>query len=77
MLCWIFTGRCAPETLPHRKCRKLVEGLFFDPQRYDLGAVGRYKLNGRLKLENKVSQRDEGVDAGRPCRNNQAYYQDK
>ena len=30
--------------------RKLVENLFFNPQRYDLGAVGRYKLNSRLKL---------------------------
>lgn len=25
--------------------------LFFDPRRYDLGKVGRYKLNRRLKLE--------------------------
>jgi len=26
----------------------LLEGLFFDPKRYDLGRVGRYKLNRRL-----------------------------
>jgi DNA-directed RNA polymerase subunit beta len=28
----------------------LLEGLFFDPRRYDLGRVGRYKINKRLKI---------------------------
>jgi DNA-directed RNA polymerase subunit beta len=31
--------------------KKLIKNLFFDPLRYDLGEVGRYKLNKRLKLE--------------------------
>src|SRR5690606_7641344 len=31
--------------------RDLVESLFFDPKRYDLTAVGRYKLNARLGLD--------------------------
>ncbi|AFV12767.1 DNA-directed RNA polymerase subunit beta [Thermacetogenium phaeum DSM 12270] len=31
--------------------RALLEGLFFDPHRYDLGQVGRYKLNKKLKLD--------------------------
>jgi len=30
--------------------RTLLESLFFDPKRYDLAAVGRYKLNKKLKL---------------------------
>jgi DNA-directed RNA polymerase subunit beta len=30
--------------------RKLINNLFFDPARYDLGNVGRYKLNSRLKV---------------------------
>jgi DNA-directed RNA polymerase subunit beta len=30
--------------------RKLINNLFFDPARYDLGSVGRYKLNTRLSL---------------------------
>ncbi|MGB9793246.1 MAG: DNA-directed RNA polymerase subunit beta, partial [Thermacetogeniaceae bacterium] len=30
--------------------RALLEGLFFDPRRYDLGNVGRYKFNKKLKL---------------------------
>ncbi|MBU6389050.1 DNA-directed RNA polymerase subunit beta, partial [Patescibacteria group bacterium] len=28
-----------------------LEAIFFSPKRYDLGKVGRYKLNRRLKLE--------------------------
>jgi DNA-directed RNA polymerase subunit beta len=31
--------------------KKLLKSLFFDPLRYDLGEVGRYKLNKRLGLE--------------------------
>ncbi len=30
--------------------RALLESLFFDPRRYDLGNVGRYKFNKKLKL---------------------------
>lgn len=30
--------------------RSLLETLFFDPKRYDLAGVGRYKLNKKLKL---------------------------
>lgn len=30
---------------------ELLEQMFFDHRRYDLGAVGRYKLNRRLKLD--------------------------
>jgi DNA-directed RNA polymerase subunit beta len=31
--------------------RQLLEQLFFDPKRYDLTRVGRYKLNARLDLD--------------------------
>jgi len=33
--------------------REYLSQLFFDPRRYDLGLVGRYKLNRRLKQEVK------------------------
>jgi len=36
--------------------RKLLKSLFFDPLRYDLGEVGRYKLNKRLGLDIPESQ---------------------
>ena len=35
----------------------LFHGLFFDPERYDLSAVGRVKLNSRLGLEGDDSMR--------------------
>ena len=31
--------------------RSLLDSLFFNPRRYDLGKVGRYKLNRRLSLD--------------------------
>ncbi len=37
--------------------RRLINNLFFNSQRYDLGSVGRYKLNKRLELEVLENQR--------------------
>ncbi len=37
--------------------RKLIKNLFFDAARYDLGSVGRYKLNKRLGLEISLKER--------------------
>jgi DNA-directed RNA polymerase subunit beta len=34
--------------------RELIENLFFNDRKYDLGRVGRYKLNRRLSLEEKT-----------------------
>ena len=33
--------------------REHLDRLFFDPKRYDLGRVGRYKLNQRLELNER------------------------
>ena len=38
-----------PPTLD--SARTLLDGLFFNPQRYDLAAVGRYKINKKLGLD--------------------------
>ncbi len=38
-----------PPTLD--SARTLLDGLFFNPQRYDLAAVGRYKINKKLQLD--------------------------
>jgi len=35
--------------------RQLLRRQFFDPKRYDLGLVGRYKINQKLDLKGKVS----------------------
>ena len=37
--------------------RSLLENLFFNPRRYDLGRVGRYKMNRRLELGIPMDQR--------------------
>ncbi|MDI3281138.1 MAG: DNA-directed RNA polymerase subunit beta, partial [Bacillota bacterium] len=34
--------------------RNLLEGLLFDPKRYDLGNVGRYKINKKLRLSERL-----------------------
>ena len=34
--------------------RQLLRRLFFDPKRYDLGKVGRYKINQKLGLSGKL-----------------------
>ncbi len=35
--------------------RAALEGVFFNPRRYDLGRVGRYKINQRLGLDTPAS----------------------
>ncbi len=49
--------------------RDFMRQLFFDPRRYDLGEVGRYKMNRRLKIEvdpkNTVLTPDDVVAAVR------------
>jgi DNA-directed RNA polymerase subunit beta len=37
--------------------KKLIKNLFFDPARYDLGSVGRYKLNKRLGVDISLKER--------------------
>jgi len=37
--------------------RALIKRLFFDPKRYDLGRVGRYKINQKLGLKDKQDSR--------------------
>jgi len=44
-----------PPTLEN--ARTLINTLFFNPRRYDLGRVGRHKLNKRLDLEEATDQR--------------------
>ena len=49
--------------------KALMEQLFFDPKRYDLTRVGRYKLNARLDLDVDLDTRDP--DQGRHRRPDQ------
>jgi DNA-directed RNA polymerase subunit beta len=48
--------------------KTLIEGMFFDPKRYDFSKVGRYKINKRLGLdvanttENRIFRREDLVE---------------
>ena len=44
-----------PPTIPN--ARGLLRRLFFDPKKYDLGRVGRYKINQKLSIEVDLSER--------------------
>jgi len=47
-----------PGELPNiENAKKLIKSLFFDAARYDLGTVGRYKLNKRLGLDVSLKER--------------------
>jgi len=40
--------------------KSLLNSLFFDPRRYDLAHVGRYKLNKKLSLRRRIINREAG-----------------
>ena len=43
------------EPLSVDSAENLVNGMFFDPRRYDLAKVGRYKFNKKLNLKNRIT----------------------
>ena len=49
-----------PATLESSK--KLLFGMFFDPQKYDLSKVGRHKINAKLGLSTDLDYRTLGTD---------------
>ncbi|MBQ7863767.1 MAG: DNA-directed RNA polymerase subunit beta [Lachnospiraceae bacterium] len=42
------------EPLSVDSAESLIRGMFFDPRRYDLAKVGRYKFNKKLAFKNRV-----------------------
>ena len=43
------------EPLAVDSAESLIHGMFFDPRRYDLAKVGRYKFNKKLMLRNRIA----------------------
>ena len=43
------------EPLAVDSAETLIHGMFFDPRRYDLAKVGRYKFNKKLLLRNRIA----------------------
>ena len=42
------------EPLSVESAESLINAMFFDPRRYDLAKVGRYKFNKKLALKNRI-----------------------
>lgn len=45
------------EPLAVDSAESLINSMFFDPRRYDLAKVGRYKFNKKLALKNRITGR--------------------
>ena len=43
------------EPLSVESAESLITAMFFDPRRYDLAKVGRYKFNKKLALKNRIT----------------------
>ncbi|NLU08491.1 MAG: DNA-directed RNA polymerase subunit beta [Clostridiales bacterium] len=46
--------------------QSLIDSLFFDPKRYDLSRVGRYKFNKKLSLHLRITNRIAAQDVVNP-----------
>ena len=50
------------EPLQVENAENLITSMFFDPKRYDLAKVGRYKFNKKLAYKNRILGRELGED---------------
>jgi len=53
----IFRRLRPSEPPTERNTRQLLDRLLFDPKRYDLADVGRYKVNQKLNIQNRILDR--------------------
>ena len=53
---FIFSQLRPGEPFHHDQARLYFHNLFFNPKRYDLSPVGRYKINLKLDLDEPISQ---------------------
>ena len=54
------------EPLAVDSAESLITSMFFDPRRYDLAKVGRYKFNKKLALKNRISGHVLAEDVASP-----------
>jgi len=60
-----FYRRLRPGEPPNvENAKNLLENLFFNPRRYDLGRVGRYKLNRKLHVDDADDFRELTLSPG-------------
>ena len=51
----LYKKICPGEPLSVESAESLITAMFFDPRRYDLAKVGRYKFNKKLALKNRIN----------------------
>ena len=54
------------EPLSVESAESLINAMFFDPRRYDLAKVGRYKFNKKLALRNRIRHQVLAADVVDP-----------
>ena len=55
------------EPLAVESAENLINAMFFDPRRYDLAKVGRYKFNKKLAFQNRITGQILAEDAIDPA----------
>ncbi len=55
------------EPLSVESAESLINAMFFDPRRYDLAKVGRYKFNKKLALKNRIRHQILAADVVEPA----------
>jgi DNA-directed RNA polymerase subunit beta len=65
----IFRKLRPSEPPTERNTRQLIYRLLFDPKRYDLAKVGRYKINIKLNFENRILGKIVAEDVIHPDNN--------
>lgn len=65
----IFRRLRPSEPPTERNTRQLIQRLLFDPKRYDLAKVGRYKINRKLSLKERILDKIVAQDIINPKNN--------
>jgi DNA-directed RNA polymerase subunit beta len=65
----IFSKLRQGDLFVEENARALIKSLFFDPKKYDLGDVGRYKIDKKLRLVDRLSEQKAYKDIINPANN--------
>ena len=63
----IFSKLRQGDLFVEENARTLIRSLFFDPKKYDLGFVGRYKMDKKLRLADRLSDQIAFKDVVNPA----------
>lgn len=65
----IFSKLRQGDLFVEENARTLIRSLFFDPKKYDLGDVGRYKVDKKLRLIDRLAEQTAFKDIINPANN--------